>query len=107
MDEEVMEEEVLEAEEESSDIVVEGYTGERVTNPIKAIRKKCLDCCCGQRIEVELCPSNDCYLWPFRRGKNPYRRKRELSEEQKEVMRERMSKFRSKENEVQEETCDN
>lgn len=23
--------------------------------PMKAIRKKCLDCCCGQRLEVKLC----------------------------------------------------
>ena len=25
--------------------------------PLKAIRAKCLDCCCGQANEVKLCPS--------------------------------------------------
>lgn len=39
--------------------------------PIKAIRAKCLDCCCGQYKEVELCPSADCPLYPYRFGKNP------------------------------------
>lgn len=39
--------------------------------PIKAIRAKCLDCCCGQYKEVELCPCADCPLYPYRFGKNP------------------------------------
>ncbi len=39
--------------------------------PMKAIRAKCLDCCCGQYKEVELCPCSDCPLYPFRFGKNP------------------------------------
>lgn len=39
--------------------------------PVKAIRAKCLDCCCGQQREVALCPCSDCPLYPFRMGKNP------------------------------------
>jgi len=39
--------------------------------PIKAIRAKCLDCCCGQFKEVELCPCVSCSLYPYRFGKNP------------------------------------
>ena len=39
--------------------------------PMKAIRAKCLDCCCGQYKEVELCPCSDCPLYPYRFGKNP------------------------------------
>ena len=39
--------------------------------PIKAIRAKCLDCCCGSYKEVELCPCADCSLYPYRFGKNP------------------------------------
>lgn len=39
--------------------------------PMKAIRAKCLDCCCGQYKEVELCPCVDCSLYPYRFGKNP------------------------------------
>ena len=39
--------------------------------PLKAIRAKCMDCCCGQYKEVELCPCKDCSLYPYRFGKNP------------------------------------
>ncbi len=41
--------------------------------PLKAIRAKCLDCCCEQPSEVRLCPCKDCPLYPFRFGKNPNR----------------------------------
>lgn len=41
--------------------------------PMKAIRAKCLDCCCGQVNEVRHCPVNACTLYPFRFGKNPNR----------------------------------
>lgn len=53
-------------------------------NPVKAIRAKCLDCCCGQANEVRECPITDRPLYAFRFGKNPYRKKVELTEEQKE-----------------------
>lgn len=39
--------------------------------PIKSIRLKCLDCCCGQPSEVRLCPAENCPLWPYRMGKRP------------------------------------
>ena len=39
--------------------------------PIKAIRLKCLDCCCGSAHEVKLCPCTDCSLYRFRMGHNP------------------------------------
>lgn len=42
-------------------------------SPLKAIREKCLDCCCGSASEVKLCPSKGCALWPFRSGHNPNR----------------------------------
>lgn len=41
--------------------------------PLKAIRLKCLDCCCGSAKEVKLCVCPDCSLFPFRFGKNPNR----------------------------------
>ena len=41
--------------------------------PMKAIRLKCLDCCCNQVNEVRLCPCRDCSLYAFRMGKNPNR----------------------------------
>lgn len=39
--------------------------------PIKAIRNKCLDCCCYQPSEVKLCNCVDCSLYPYRMGKKP------------------------------------
>ncbi len=39
--------------------------------PLKAVRLKCLDCCCGSADEVRLCPCEDCPLHQFRFGKNP------------------------------------
>jgi len=42
--------------------------------PLKAIRLKCLDCMCGAKHEVKLCPSDDCSLFVYRFGKNPARR---------------------------------
>lgn len=38
--------------------------------PIQSIRKYCIECC-GSPHEVRLCPCTDCFLYPFRLGKNP------------------------------------
>lgn len=35
----------------------------------KAIRAKCLDCCCGQAVEVRLCTAQKCPLFPYRMGR--------------------------------------
>jgi hypothetical protein len=35
----------------------------------KAIRLKCIDCCCGNTAEVRKCPATQCPLWRFRMGK--------------------------------------
>jgi len=49
--------------------------------PVKAIRAKCLDCCCGSFKEVKACPCTDCPLYVYRLGKNPaYTRKAPASE---------------------------
>jgi len=42
-----------------------------IMTPIKAIRAKCLDCSCGEKKEVRLCPIERCPLWPYRMGKRP------------------------------------
>ena len=39
--------------------------------PIKAMRKKCLDCTCGQFIEIRKCPVINCALYPYRMGSRP------------------------------------
>ena len=41
--------------------------------PLKAIRAKCLDCCCDSSNEVRSCTVEKCPLYPFRFGKNPNR----------------------------------
>ena len=63
-------------------------------SPIKAIKAKCLDCCCGNRNEVKECVITDCSLYPYRLGKNPYI-KREYTAEQRQAMAERMRKTMS------------
>jgi hypothetical protein len=62
----------------------------RAQNPSKAIREKCLDCCCGNAAEVRKCVAIDCPLWPFRMGTNPFRKRRELSSQQKGEIVERL-----------------
>lgn len=39
--------------------------------PIKSIRAKCLDCCCGSMAEVRRCHIENCPLHPYRMGKRP------------------------------------
>lgn len=66
----------------------------KITSPLKAIRAKCLDCCCGQANEVRLCPAEQCALHPFRLGKNPYAPRRVLTEDERNVMAQRLSDYR-------------
>jgi hypothetical protein len=62
----------------------------RIT-PMKAIRLKCLDCCCGSAHEVKLCAATQCPLYPFREGKNPNVGTRGWTEERREEQRQRMA----------------
>ena len=64
----------------------------RAQNPLKAIREKCLDCCCGNAAEVRKCVSDGCPLWPFRMGTNPFRKKPELSSAERRARAERLVK---------------
>jgi hypothetical protein len=68
------------------------YHSER--NPLKAIRLRCLDCCCGSASEVRKCAAVACPSWPFRLGVNPFREKRVLSPEQKQAAAERLARSR-------------
>lgn len=63
-------------------------------NPVKAIREKCLNCCCGSTAEVKECTVEQCPLFPYRFGKNPFRQKREMTEEQKKAMGDRLREAR-------------
>lgn len=66
-----------------------------ITSPLKAIKEKCLDCCCWQRNEVKLCTVVNCSLHPFRFGKNPFRQKKEYSKEELDQLKQRMENARN------------
>lgn len=53
-------------------------------NPVKAIRAFCIECFGDSPREIVNCTATTCPLYPFRMGTNPYRAKRELTEQQKE-----------------------
>jgi len=39
--------------------------------PMRAIRAKCIDCCCGSVYEPARCTALRCPLHPYRNGKRP------------------------------------
>ena len=45
-------------------------TGKKLS-AVKAIRAKCLDCCCYEHAQVRNCDISGCSLWPFRDGHRP------------------------------------
>ena len=61
----------------------------KITSPLDAIKEMCIDCCGGEKSWVKECTSPNCALYEFRLGKNPYRKSREYTEEQKEKLKER------------------
>ena len=65
---------------------------EKRITPLKAIRLKCLDCSGGRNSEVKLCGVERCPLHPYREGHNPFKEKREWTEEQREAQKARMMK---------------
>ncbi len=65
--------------------------------PLKAIRRKCLDCCCGSRSEVRACELINCSLHPLRFGTNPHRKTREYSPEQHAELARRLPSSRRRE----------
>ncbi len=66
------------------------------TSPLKAIRLFCLDCCGGSSNDVKFCTAPKCALYPFRFGKNPFRMKRELTDEQRAAIAERLKRARER-----------
>lgn len=67
---------------------------ERITSPLRAIRANCLQCR-GSSHEVKLCPIEDCPLFPFRFGKNPFH-KRTFTEEQRKEAADRLTAGRAR-----------
>jgi hypothetical protein len=44
----------------------------RKASLLSSMRAKCLDCMCGSKLEVRLCSSTDCPLYPYRFGHDPH-----------------------------------
>lgn len=65
-----------------------------ITNPVKAIRAFCLECSGDSAAEVKSCPRTECPLYPFRLGKNPYRQRREMTDDQRRVLADRLAEAR-------------
>lgn len=71
-------------------------------SPMKAIRQKCLDCSCGSSEEVKNCFAKKCPLYQFRFGykldENGNRKKKNLTDDQRKEMSERLKKVRENKN---------
>jgi hypothetical protein len=61
---------------------------------LRAVHLKCYDCSAYNSNEIKECPVKDCPLYPFRQGKNPFR-KRELTDEQRQKIAERLNKAKT------------
>ena len=70
---------------------MERYIARQETNPVKAIREMCIECMGGRgntgySTLIKECVVKVCPLFAFRLGKNPYLKKRELSEAHKKAL---------------------
>lgn len=70
-------------------------TGHKRKPVLQALRERCVDCCGGSTNEVRLCVAVACAAWPFRMGTDPWRAKRQLTDEQRAALRERLAKGRA------------
>ena len=71
---------------------------------IQAIKAYCLGCMCGSKSEVTLCPVTDCELYPFRLGRNPNYKGRQLTDEEREKRAEQMREMQRKKREAEEQS---
>ena len=81
-------------ENDARDVADNNISKKSQRNPVKAIRAKCIDCCGAEDYikRIAECEITKCALHPFRMGKNPYREKKEITEEQAIKFKERMKK---------------
>ena len=70
----------------------------KIKSPLKAIRAHCIQCV-GTYNEIKECGGDGtCPLFDFRFGKNPYRKVRKMTEEEKSAAVERLAKARESNN---------
>lgn len=94
-EEDIVEEKATDEPDDSGFNPLDGYTGPDIGTPLKSIRRKCVECS-ETNNEIKHCVITSCPLYPFRTGKNPYRAKREMTEEQLQSIRDRFAKSRNK-----------
>lgn len=63
---------------------------------LSVIRAKCIDCSGGNTAEVRRCVTHTCALWPYRMGRNPFRTPREITEEKRAEIAERLARGRAR-----------
>lgn len=63
---------------------------------LRAIRAKCIDCSGESVAEVRACALADCPLHPYRMGRNPNRKGREMTDAERAACVERLAKARAK-----------
>lgn len=76
----------------AADLEAAGLVGAPV---LDVIRAKCIDCSGGEMAEARKCVSTKCPLWPYRFGTNPFRVKRDVSDEQRAALAARLTKARA------------
>jgi hypothetical protein len=64
------------------------------TSPLGAVREKCLECMDNSPKRVKECEVFDCPIHHLRFKKNPFRKQRVLSDEERKERSERMKKIR-------------
>lgn len=52
-------------------VIFDGGRRRKRESLLRVIRRKCMDCMCGQRSMIRTCPSRNCPLWPYRSGMLP------------------------------------
>ena len=62
--------------------------------PLQAIKAWCFECSGHQSKERRLCPRKDCFLYPFRFGKNSNLKSIKLTEDQKNAIVARLTPTR-------------
>lgn len=70
------------------------------STPMRAIRAKCLDCSNDSANEVRICPITRCPLYPYRLGRNPNIKPRELTEEQRAEVGRRLASSKGNKSEA-------
>ena len=69
--------------------------------PLRAIRQHCLDCSGDSAAEVRACEAEDCFLHPFRFGKNSLSERRSPSPEHMAALQAGNRKARQKTSQIE------